>query len=56
MRCVERSLWRSSGQMHLVRQGIIRQKAAQELVDGAKVTEEKPKEKESKSGKHAKSE
>ena len=48
--------WRSSGQMHLVRQGIIRQKAAQELVDGAKVTEEKPKQEESKSGKHAKSE
>ena len=34
--------WRKNGQMHLVRQGILRQKAAQLLVDGANVTEEKP--------------
>ncbi len=44
--------WRKNGQMYLVRQGILRQKAAQELVDGAVVTEEKPEEK--KAGKHSK--
>ena len=43
--------WRENGQMYLVRQGILRQKAAQELMDKAVVTEEKPAEK--KSGKHA---
>ena len=45
--------WRKNGQMHLVRQGILRQKAAQELIDSAVVTEEKPKEKTEKKGKHA---
>ena len=44
--------WRSRGQLYLVRQGILRQKAAKELVDGAVVTEEKPDEKEEKKGKH----
>ena len=47
--------WRQKGQMYLVRQGILRQKAAQALVDGAIVTEEAPKDDEAeKSGKHAK--
>ena len=47
--------WRQKGQMYLVRQGILRQKAAQALVDGAIVTEEAPKADEAeKSGKHAK--
>ena len=45
--------WRKNGQMYLVRQGILRQKAAQELVDNAVVTEEKPEKKASKKGKHA---
>ena len=44
--------WRKSGQMHLVRQGIVRSKAAQELVDSAKVKEEKPAKKAAKKGKH----
>ena len=44
--------WRESGQMYMVRQGILRQKAATELMDNAVVTEEKPEEK--KSGKHSK--
>ena len=43
--------WRKNGQMYLIRQGILRQKAAKELVDAAKVTEEKPEE--GKKGKHA---
>lgn len=34
--------WRENGQMYLVRQGILRQKAAAELVENAVVTEEKP--------------
>lgn len=46
--------WRKNGQLYLVRQGILRQKAAQELVDNAIVTEEKPADKKAKSGKHAK--
>ncbi|MBQ9042910.1 MAG: trigger factor [Eggerthellaceae bacterium] len=46
--------WRKNGQMYLVRQGILRQKAAKELVDNAIVTEEKPEEK--KAGKHSKEE
>ena len=44
--------WRSRGQMYLVRQGILRQKAARELVDSAIVTEEKPAKKAKKAGKH----
>ena len=44
--------WRQNGQMHVVRQGILRQKAAKEIVENAVVTEEKPEEK--KSGKHSK--
>ena len=46
--------WRQKGQMYLVRQGILRQKAAEALVESAVVTEEAPKEDEKKSGKHAK--
>ena len=46
--------WRKNGQMHLIRQGILRQKAAKELVDNAVVTEEKPEVK--KGGKHSKDE
>lgn len=46
--------WRRNGQMHLIRQGIIRQKAAKEIVDNAIVTEEKPEAVEEKTGKHAK--
>lgn len=46
--------WRKNGQMFLVRQGILRQKAAKEVVDGAVVTEEKPEE--SKAGKHSRKE
>ena len=44
--------WKDNGQMYLVRQGILRQKAAKELVESAIVTEETPEEK--KSGKHSK--
>lgn len=44
--------WRKSGQMHLVRQGILRQKAAQDIVDNAVVTEEVPEKHEEKTGKH----
>ena len=44
--------WRDSGQMYLVRQGVLRQKAAKELVDTAVVTEEVPEE--PKAGKHSK--
>lgn len=44
--------WRESGQMYLVRQGILRQKAAAQLMEDAIVTEEKPEEK--KAGKHSK--
>ena len=43
--------WRKNGQMFMIRQGILRQKAAKELVDNAVVTEEKPEAK--KAGKHA---
>ena len=43
--------WRDNGQMYLIRQGIVRQKAAKELVDNAVVTEEQPEE--AKTGKHA---
>ena len=46
--------WRSNGQMHLVRQGILRQKAAEQLLESAIVTEEEPQEK--KTGKHSKAE
>ena len=48
--------WRESGQMYLVRQGILRQKAAAELVENALVTEELPEKEEPKTGKHAKEE
>ncbi len=44
--------WRKNGQMYLIRQGILRQKAAEELVDSAIVTEEKPED--GKKGKHSK--
>ncbi len=37
--------WRKNGQMYLLRQGILRQKAALELVEKAVVSEEKPEEK-----------
>ena len=43
--------WRENGQMYLLRQGILRQKAAKQLVDTAIVTEEAPAEE--KVGKHA---
>ena len=46
--------WRDNGQMYLIRQGILRQKAIKELIDSAIVTEEAPAEK--KVGKHAKEE
>ena len=46
--------WRENGQMYLIRQGILRQKAIKELIDSAIVTEEAPAEK--KVGKHAKEE
>ena len=46
--------WRESGQMYLVRQGVLRQKAAKELVESAVVTEEVPEE--PKAGKHTKTE
>ena len=45
--------WRENGQMYLVRQGVLRQKAVKQLIDGAVVTEEKPEESEEKAGKHA---
>ena len=44
--------WRTSGRMYLVRQGILRQKAAQDIVDKANVTEETPEKVEEKTGKH----
>ena len=44
--------WRKNGRMHIIRQGVLRQKAAKELLDGAIVTEEKPEGK--KAGKHSK--
>ena len=43
--------WRDNGQMYLVRQGILRQKAAKQLVETAVVTEEAPAAE--KAGKHA---
>lgn len=46
--------WRKNGQMYLVRQGVLRQKAAKEILDRAIVTEEEPEEAKEKSGKHAK--
>ena len=46
--------WRENGQMYLIRQGIMRQKAAKELVDNAVVTEEAVEE--GKTGKHSKAE
>ena len=48
--------WRQNGQMYLVRQGILRQKAAAELVENAIVTIEEPVKEEQKTGKHAKKE
>lgn len=45
--------WRKNGQLYRIRQGILREKAANELVEGAIVTEEKPEEKAKKSAKHA---
>jgi len=44
--------WRKTGRMYLVRQGILRQKAAKEIVDSAIVTEEALKKPEEKTGKH----
>ena len=44
--------WRKNGQMYMIRQGILRQKAAKEVIDAAVVTEEKPEDK--KAGKHSK--
>ena len=44
--------WHQNGQMYMVRQGVLRQKAAAEVVENAIVTEEKPAEK--KAGKHSK--
>ena len=44
--------WRDNGQMYLIRQGVLRQKAAKALVDSAVVTEEVPEE--PKAGKHSK--
>ena len=46
--------WRRNGQMHLVRQGILRQKAAKAIVDAAIVAEEVAAAVEDKVGKHAK--
>lgn len=46
--------WRKNGQMYLIRQGILRQKAAKEVVDRAIVTEEKPEEEKKSAGKHSK--
>ena len=43
--------WRDNGQMYMIRQGIVRQKAAKELVENAQVTEETPEAE--KTGKHA---
>ena len=34
--------WRANGQIYMVRQGVLRQKAADDVVKGAVVTEEKP--------------
>ena len=48
--------WRESGQMYMVRQGILRQKAAAELVENAVVTEEAPVEEKKAEGKHSKKE
>ncbi len=45
--------WRRNGQLYMVRQGILRQKAAAEVVEKAVVTEEQVEEK---AGKHAKDE
>jgi len=45
--------WRENGQMHVVRQGILRQKAAEQVVENATVTEQKPEEKK-KAAKHTK--
>ena len=44
--------WRKTGRMYLVRQGILRQKAAKEIVEKAVVTEEELKKPEEKTGKH----
>ena len=48
--------WRENGQMYMVRQGILRQKAAAELVENAIVTEEAPAEEKKAEGKHSKKE
>lgn len=45
--------WEESGQLFLVRQGILRQKAAVDVTDNAVVTEEKPKEEKAKKAKKA---
>ncbi len=46
--------WRRNGQLFLIRQGILRKKAADALIEAANVTEEKPAEVADKAGKHAK--
>ena len=46
--------WRRNGQMYLIRYGILRQKAVEEVVEKAIVNEEKAEEPEEKAGKHAK--
>ncbi|MBQ3302396.1 MAG: trigger factor [Eggerthellaceae bacterium] len=46
--------WRKNGQMHVIKLGVIRQKAAADLVEKAQVTEAKPEEDAlGKTGKHA---
>ena len=47
--------WRTSGRMHLVRQGVLRQKAVDAILEAAIVTEEAVEEEPKKAGKHAKS-
>ena len=46
--------WRTSGRLYLVRQGILRQKAAADAVEKAVVTEQAPEKKDDKAPKHAK--
>lgn len=46
--------WRTSGRLYLVRQGILRQKAAADAVEKAVVTEQVPEKKDGKAPKHAK--
>lgn len=46
--------WRNNGQMYMLRQGILRKKASEEVIEKAVVTEEKPEA--AKKGKHSKDE